>query len=157
MAGITIVTFTSVLTFVWNFWAAKHRIKESVNSEIEKFKDKFNEEKADLLKRNDELSDKLVKETNRLSGDMARSFALINEDKKYLVNSSNWWAIAIYHYSEIDKNDLLKISIDALLDILRNPEWKKQVEAGDLDKTDYEKIKLNVKAIANFVQRKRRN
>ncbi|MGB3477921.1 MAG: hypothetical protein WBB67_02040 [bacterium] len=135
----TLVLVAIILAGTWlsNFILHKRAIKKAVEeissqvrSELKNDLDEFYKNSADLAvnieKRLTQMSidieEKTKKEVHKniafLNAEKSRLFALVCEQLKGWAAASEWWSSAIIDYAEVKEDNLLRISVDALINTL---------------------------------------
>lgn len=131
MLGITVLVGIAVLlmagNWILNIYIHKQELQKITESLSKRIDKKQEEALENLTKKLEDNTAKIKKEVEEsidkrmilFDADKARLFALVNRQSEKWENSASWLATAIIDYAKIGKDKMLRISVDALNEDLK--------------------------------------
>ena len=125
--------------------------KREIRKDVEECFKKYDEKYKDLFsKESERIKISLTKDINSLEADKARIFALHCASSQHWGSAAIWWSVALIRYIGLNYLDMIRNSVDALLDCIKKPNWDRKPGKRELNI-----IKLAANKIPNILKKEK--
>lgn len=125
MYGITLLIAIALLlaTASWltNVYIIRRERKREREEDFEKLSKRISERiKEEIEKMEEKVRENVDRKMKLFAAEKARLFALSSWNAKVWASAAEWWARAIEGYANIGEDEIVRISVDSLIDSLEN-------------------------------------
>lgn len=142
MAVIAVAVLVAGGSWVTTFYLSRREVRRIIESLRSEMRSAREEDFAELEKRIKEEIDKLKKMVEEdtkdkielFDAEKARLFALSGQNAQLWSRAAYWWAKAIKRYTELNQDELVRVSVDGVIKNLNKCERLKDADKKDIEK-----------------------